>query len=127
MIASHTEVEVRKGGLIVFSAHKEHNFSVFPLLQLNVKVASPLEHKLVLDLLLRQVGDSDGLQVVLEGLVVLSLLVVGVTYLYVPFQPRILQLEHLLKGWDGCRYIAHLNAYLCNAAKIVEVLLVLNS
>lgn len=59
-------------------------------------MASSLEHELVFDLLTAQVGNTDCLQVRLQGAFILSLFVEGVANLDVAFQPCVLKLDHLL-------------------------------
>ena len=86
-----------------------------------------MENELILDLLLCQVGNANGLQVSLEGSVRLAFLEMSVANFNVSLKPGVLKLEHLFEGRDGGAHISHLTADLCQAAQVVEVLFIFNS
>lgn len=54
---------------MLFGAHQEHDTGILPLLLADVDGAGPLEEQRIIHILLRQVADSDRLQVVVEGFV----------------------------------------------------------
>lgn len=110
VVASDTKVEMREGCLVILCAHEEHDLGIFPLLELNIEMASSLEYELVLNLLLGQIGDPDSFKIGGQSSLMISLLVVSVANLDIALKPGILQFEHLLKGGNRRLNIADLDA-----------------
>ena len=90
-------------------------------------MTSSLEDKLIVDLLLGKIGNTDRLEVRLKSSLMLSLHIVSMSNFNVTFEPSVLKLNHLFQGRDSTTQVAHLNTNLSDAAEVIEVLLVLDS
>ena len=91
MIVGDAEIEETVRSLKLLGTHQEHHTRIFPLLHSNIDRSGPLEQKVVFDLLIGEVGDSNSLEVVLKCLLVVLDCDIAVSKLYVGREPCLIQ------------------------------------